>query len=102
MANEQERLKKAQQLLQNKDYAAARTLLETISSNPTAKKWLAQLDKISQEKPVISQSSLNEQFATASNLIKQQRYDDARALLKKIDTNPKAQQWLWRNDLDLS
>lgn len=54
------KLQAARELLQEKRYQEARSLLQTIPSDPTAQKWLAKLDQIAPTAPQRS-SKLNTQ-----------------------------------------
>ena len=49
MTNERDQLLKAQNLIKAKKYSEARILLNTIPTNPTARKWLAKLEEIAPE-----------------------------------------------------
>ena len=42
MSEEREQLQQAQALIEQKEYEAAREILQTMSTNPTAHQWLKQ------------------------------------------------------------
>ncbi|GEM_PF-6768137 len=89
------RLEVAKQLIQEKKYDAARSLLLNMPESETARKWLARLDEIA---PASSDTST--QLARARQLLQEKRYSEARTVLEQID-HPTADKWLERlNEID--
>jgi hypothetical protein len=95
----------ARELIKDKRYDEARALLREID-HPTAREWLAKLDKLAPEPSPAVQAetetppptpSPREQLLAARELLTAKRYDEARALLGEID-HPTAREWLAKLD----
>lgn len=91
MANEQEILARAQQLIKSKQYDEARAILQQIPNNATAQEWL---DKISQ----LGGNPTRVQLEQAQQFIKSEQYDQARTILNQMPDNTTAQKWLAQLD----
>jgi hypothetical protein len=100
----------AHELIKDKRYDEARALLRQID-HPTAREWLAKLDKLAPEPPAPVPSPAvqaepepppptpppGDQLLAARELLTAKRYDEARALLREID-HPTAREWLAKVD----
>jgi hypothetical protein len=85
----------ARELIKEKRYDEARAILRGID-HPRAREWLAKLDQLTPP-PRSELFSIQEQMAVARDLIREERYDEARGLLQGID-HPKAREWLAKLD----
>lgn len=93
MSDEATQLKLAQDLVKDGEYEQARAILSTLPDNPTAQKWLAQLDeRYPNQKSAQEENALRQ----AQELIDQEQYAEASALLRTISHNETAQKWLSR------
>jgi tetratricopeptide (TPR) repeat protein len=83
----------ARELIRDKRYDEARALLREID-HPTAREWLAKLDKLAPEPPA---PYPRDQLLAVRELLTAKRFDEARALLREID-HPAAREWLAKLD----
>jgi DNA-binding transcriptional ArsR family regulator len=101
----------ARELIKEKRYDEARAILRGID-HPTAREWLAKLDKLAPEPPVPESAPAEpetppqaaapapwpmEQLLAAREHLTAKRYDEARAMLRDID-HPTAREWLAKLD----
>ncbi|MBI5931104.1 MAG: tetratricopeptide repeat protein [Chloroflexi bacterium] len=112
-----DQLAEARELIKNKQYDAARALLEALPFDETAQKWLAKLDEIAPRPKnnnpfddfaadpfASSQSyggfsafmSAEEKFERVKVLIKNKNFDEARSILKTLPDDASAQALLAR------
>jgi L-rhamnose mutarotase len=93
MTDEAIQLKLAQDLVKDGEYEQARAILSTLTHNPTAQKWLEQLNA---RYPHTESVADDEALRKAQQLIDQENYVEATALLQTIAHNETAQKWLSR------
>ena len=65
----QAKLSAARELIQEQNYVAARAVLQSIPSNPTAQQWLAKLNQIAPEKPLRKRNRVHTILTLALALI---------------------------------
>lgn len=93
MSDEATKLKLAQDLVKDGEYEQARTILNSLPDNPTAQKWL---DQLNQRHPDQKSSFEDAQLQKAQELIESEQYTEASTILKTIIHNEPAQKWLDR------
>lgn len=103
MANEQA-LRQVKELVKAGQIEAARNLLHRMPGDPRAEKWLQQLnerypppddvdDGFGRER-LWESDSQDKRLLQAQQLLREERYREARWLLTEIQHNPQARQWL--------
>jgi len=97
-------LRAAREHLLRKEWREARDLLEPIRTDPTATKWLTQLDQIAPHEPIRDTTGIDiDQILNSAHiLIQQQQWQEAREILLPVSSNPKAKLWLSRLDEPIS
>lgn len=100
MNDEQARLEQAKTLIEQKQYAAAREILQSMSTNPTAHKWLVQVEAAlaRQNAPLPSEEEIAQRMKAARDLIQAGEFAEARNMLRPIENAPAAQEWIERLD----
>lgn len=95
MSDESTQLKLAQDLVKDGEYEQARAILSTLTDNPTAQKWLEQLnERYPNQKSAQEEDALQQ----AQEHIDKAQYPEARAILQTISHNPLAQNLLSKID----
>ncbi len=104
MNDERERLQQVKTLMDQRQYEAAREILQTMSDNPTAHKWLVQVEAAiaRQNAPMPSEDEIARRMKAARDLIQAGDYAEARAMLLPIEKAPAAQEWLEKLDKRLA
>lgn len=100
MANEQETLAQARELIKAKQLDEARALLNPISHNPTAQRWLSKIDELTADAQLFEAdaAAVEDAIEQARELINFERYDQARAILLQAPPHPKISEWLTKLD----
>lgn len=105
MSDEREQLQTIKDLIGQQRYDEARTMLQAMSGNPTADKWLAQLNERypvqateggaapTAASPAVDEEAILEQ---AKTFIDSQQYQQAYSTLAQIPNHPTAQKWMDR------
>jgi hypothetical protein len=92
-----DKLHRVKRLVQDQEIDTARSLLESMPNDPRAQKWLRQLNQRyppPQQERLWESDAHDKRLAQAQQLLREQRYREARWLLVEIRHIPQAQQWL--------
>lgn len=102
MTDRKDLFEKIKELIRVGQHAEARALLLSLGNDPKAQDWLIKLDKLSggasqssTPAPVMDEKAI---LVQTRQLLSEQKYQEARALLYTIPQSAKAQDWLRKID----